>query len=72
MSPMKSYLSVKQVVARLNGFLSAKLIYVLLAKGRLRVNRILRKPPIEEDSLISVALMRGYDGFIILYPPRTN
>ncbi|WP_337177528.1 hypothetical protein [Paludisphaera sp.] len=57
---LKSYLSVKQCVARLNGSVSAKLIYALVARGRLRANRATGKLLVEEDSLID--LMEG--------PPR--
>jgi hypothetical protein len=48
---VKTYLSVRQVVARLNGAVSAKLIYKLIDQGRLRVNRQLGKILVEEDSL---------------------
>ena len=48
---MKSYLSVRQVVARLNGAVSAKLIYALVACGKLRANRRLGKILIDEDAL---------------------
>lgn len=51
---MKSYLSVKQVVQRLNGAVSAKLIYRLAAQGRLRTNRSLGKLLIEEESLVDL------------------
>lgn len=54
---MKVFLSVKQAVERLNRSVSAKLIYVLIARGKLRVNRNLGKILIEEDSLIE--LMAG-------------
>lgn len=54
---MKSYLSVRQVVARLNGAVSVKLIYKLIDLGKLRVNRALGKVLVEEDSLIE--LMAG-------------
>jgi hypothetical protein len=54
---MKTYLSVKQVVQRLNGAVSGKLIYALVAKGKLRSNRSLGKLLIEEDSLVE--LMEG-------------
>lgn len=54
---MKVYLSVKQAVKRLNRSVSAKLIYVLIARGKLRVNRNLGRILIEEDSLIE--LMAG-------------
>lgn len=48
---MKSYLSVRQVVQKLNGAVSVKLIYRKVAEGKLRVNRALGKLLIEEDSL---------------------
>ena len=48
---MKSYLSVRQCVARLNGAVSVKLIYKLIKRGRLRVNRELGKLLVEEESL---------------------
>ncbi len=54
---MKTYLSVRQVVDKLNGAVSGKLIYALVARGTLRVNRSLGKLLIEEDSLIE--LMEG-------------
>jgi hypothetical protein len=48
---MKSFLSAKQVVAKLNGSISVKLVYALVAKGKLRSNRATGKLLIEEDSL---------------------
>lgn len=54
---MKTYLSVKQVVARLNGAISGKLVYKLASTGKLRANRATGKLLIEEDSLIE--LMEG-------------
>lgn len=48
---MKSFLSAKQCVAKLNGSVSVKLIYKLAAQGRLRSNRNTGKLLIEEDSL---------------------
>ncbi len=57
---MKSYLSVKQVVARLNGSISVKTVYKLVSLGKLHSNRATGKLLIEEDSLIE--LMEG--------PPR--
>ncbi len=51
---MKRYISVKQAVQLLNGSVSAKLLYALIAKGRLRVNRNLGKLLIEEDSLVEL------------------
>lgn len=51
---MKSYLSAKQVVQRLNGAISVKLVYVLVARGKLRGNRATGKLLIEEDSLIEL------------------
>lgn len=54
---MKSYLSVKQVVRRLNGAVSAKLVYKLIATGKLRANRATGKVLVEEDSLVE--LMEG-------------
>lgn len=54
---MKSYLSVRQCVQRLNGSVSPKLIYKLAQQGKLRANRDTGKILIEEDSLI--ALMEG-------------
>lgn len=56
---MKSFLSVKQVVARLNGAVSAKLIYKLASQGKLRCNRNLGKLLIEEDSLLEILEPRG-------------
>lgn len=54
---MKSYLSVRQVVERLNGSISVKLVYKLIAAGKLRVNRSTGKVLVEEDSLVE--LMEG-------------
>ena len=51
---MKSYLSVKQVVIRLNGAISLKLIYKLVAQGKLRANRATGKLLVEEDSLVEL------------------
>jgi len=54
---VKIYLSVRQVVERLNGSISVKLVYKLIAAGKLRVNRNTGKVLVEEDSLIE--LMEG-------------
>jgi excisionase family DNA binding protein len=54
---MKSYLSVKQVVERLNRAISVKLVYKLIEQGKLRANRATGKVLIEEDSLVE--LMEG-------------
>ena len=54
---MKSYLSVRQVVQRLNGSISVKLVYKLVSQGKLRGNRATGKLLIEEDSLVE--LMEG-------------
>jgi hypothetical protein len=54
---MKTYLSVRQVVQRLNGAVSAKLVYKLIATGKLRANRATGKLLVEEDSLVE--LMEG-------------
>ena len=54
---MKSYLSARQVVERLNGSISVKLVYKLIGAGKLRVNRSTGKVLVEEDSLIE--LMEG-------------
>jgi len=51
---MKTYLSARQVVQRLNGAISVKLVYQLVSRGKLRVNRALGKILIEEDSLIEL------------------
>jgi hypothetical protein len=48
---MKSYLSVKQVYARLNGAVSLRQIYASVARGKLRVSRAFGKVLIEEESL---------------------
>lgn len=48
---MKSYLSAKQVVARLNGAISLKLVYKLASEGKLRTNRATGKLLFEEESL---------------------
>lgn len=54
---MKSFLSVKQCVLLLNGAISAKLVYKLVAMGKLRSNRATGKLLIEEESLVE--LMEG-------------
>ena len=54
---MKNYLSVQQVVKRLNNAVSGKLVYKLVAIGKLRANRATGKVLIEEDSLVE--LMEG-------------
>jgi hypothetical protein len=54
---MKSYISVRQVVQRLNGAVSVKLIYKLVGQGKLRGNRATGKLLVEEDSLVE--LMEG-------------
>ena len=54
---MKSYLSVRQVVARLNCAISVKLVYRLIEQGKLRANRATGKLLVEEDSLVE--LMEG-------------
>ena len=54
---MKSFLSVRQVVQKLNGAVSGKLIYALVARGKLKANRNTGKLLIEEDSLVE--LMEG-------------
>lgn len=54
---MKTYLSVKQVVHRLNGAISVKLVYKLIDQGKLRANKATGKVLVEEDSLIE--LMEG-------------
>lgn len=51
---MKSYLSVKQVVAKLNGAVSAKLVYSLCGQGKLRCNKATGKVLVEEDSLVEL------------------
>lgn len=51
---MKNYLSARQVVERLGGGISVKLVYALIKKGKLRANRNLGKILIEEDSLIEL------------------
>lgn len=57
MLAVKSYLSVRQVVERLNGAVSAKLVYKLIATGKLRANRATGKVLVEEESLAE--LMEG-------------
>jgi hypothetical protein len=54
---VKSYLSVRQVVQRLNGSISVKLVYKLISNGKLRGNRATGKVLVEEDSLTE--LMEG-------------
>ena len=56
---MKSFLSVKQVVQRLNGAVSAKLIYKLASQGKLKANRATGKLLIEEESLLELMEPRG-------------
>jgi hypothetical protein len=51
---VKTYLSAKQVVQRLNGAISLKLVYALVARGKLRGNRATGKLLIEEDSLVEL------------------
>jgi hypothetical protein len=51
---MKSYLSVRQVVERLNNAVSAKLVYKLISQGKLRANRATGKLLVEEDSLVEL------------------
>lgn len=51
---MKSYLSARQVVQRLNGAISVKLVYKLVAVGKLKGNRTTGKLLIEEDSLVEL------------------
>ncbi len=51
---VKSFLSAKQVVQRLNGAISLKLVYSLVAQGKLRANRATGKLLIEEDSLFEL------------------
>ena len=51
---MKSFISAKQVVERLNGAISVKTVYKLVSQGKLRSNRTLGKLLIEEDSLIEL------------------
>ena len=67
---MKRYLSVKQVVETLNGAVSVKLIYKLIAQRKLRVNRATGKVLVEEESLIE--LMQGKPTTPVpeLPPPR--
>jgi hypothetical protein len=48
---VKSFLSAKQVVERLNRAISVKLVYKLIAQGKLRANRATGKVLIEEESL---------------------
>ena len=48
---MKRYLSVRQVVEKLNGAISVKLVYKLIDQGKLRANRATGKVLVEEDSL---------------------
>ncbi len=55
--PAKRYLSVKQVVQRLNHAVSGKLIYKLVATGKLKANKTTGKVLVEEDSLAE--LMEG-------------
>jgi hypothetical protein len=54
---MKSYLSVKQVVIRLNHAISVKTVYKLIREGKLRANQATGKILVEEDSLVE--LMEG-------------
>jgi len=54
MVAIKSYLSARQIVARLNGAISVKLVYRLVQQGKLRANRQLGKVLIEEESLMEL------------------
>jgi hypothetical protein len=54
MNTVKTYLSARQVVERLNRAISVKLVYKLVAQGKLRANRATGKILIEEDSLIEL------------------
>lgn len=56
---MKSFLSVRQVVQRLNGAISVKLVYSLCAQRKLRCNKATGKVLVEEESLTE-----------LLEPPR--
>jgi hypothetical protein len=47
----KCYLSVKQVVERLNHAISIKLVYKLIAAGKLKANRATGKILVKADSL---------------------
>lgn len=49
---MKRWLSVKQAVAALNNAVSSKLIYRLVAQGKLAANKALGKILIDEESLL--------------------
>ncbi|MBA4190275.1 MAG: hypothetical protein C0467_20000 [Planctomycetaceae bacterium] len=51
---LKRYLSVKQVVQRLNNAVSIKLIYKLIATGKLRANKVTGKVLIDEESLVEL------------------
>lgn len=51
---MKTYLSARQVVKLLNGSISLKLVYALVAKGKLRANRNTGKLLIEEESVVEL------------------
>ena len=64
---MKSFLSAKQVVARLNGAISVKTVYKLVSLGKLRANRATGKVLVEEDSLVE--LMEGPSKPLVLEAP---
>jgi hypothetical protein len=51
---VKSYLSARQVVQRLGGAISVKLVYKLCGQKKLRCNRNLGKVLVEEDSLVEL------------------
>jgi excisionase family DNA binding protein len=51
---LKRYLSVKQVTERLNNAISVKLVYKLIAQGKLRANRATGKVLVEEESLVEL------------------
>lgn len=67
---MKSYLSVRQVVQRLNGSISVKLVYKLISNGKLRGNRATGKVLVEEDSLTE--LMEGKPHAPTVPEPRSQ
>ncbi len=66
---MKSYLSAKQVVKLLNGSISLKLVYALVARGKLRANRNTGKLLIEEESVVELVEGKAAEAVPEMPPP---
>jgi hypothetical protein len=65
---LKRYLSVKQVREMLNNAISVKLVYKLIAQGKLRANRATGKVLVEEESLVELMEEKPR----VTRPPPTN